>query len=177
MSIISSQRSIFFTKIYFSDVEKHQKFMQRSISDRVMTNQFKIKSDEFHNFFYNREYIFQLLYQKTLMELNSRIWKLKNLRVIQRSIMRSQGTTVNLKSNFFPGTNVTSAFNTMRHFEPRGPLVNSEFYPGWLDYWGQPHNKVIHGVLRDCWIWRLWITNLHIDNEKSLCFFPNVFAF
>ena len=31
----------------------------------------------------------------------------------------------------------------MRHFEPKGPLVNSEFYPGWLDYWGQPHNKVI----------------------------------
>ena len=23
-----------------------------------------------------------------------------------------------------------------------GPLVNSEYYPGWLDYWGNPHNKV-----------------------------------
>ena len=21
-----------------------------------------------------------------------------------------------------------------------GPLVNSEYYPGWLDYWGVPHN-------------------------------------
>jgi beta-galactosidase len=23
-----------------------------------------------------------------------------------------------------------------------GPLVNSEFYPGWLDWWGSPHARV-----------------------------------
>ena len=40
------------------------------------------------------------------------------------------------------GTNVTKAFETMRLFEPRGPLVNSEYYPGWLDYWGDPHSTV-----------------------------------
>lgn len=44
--------------------------------------------------------------------------------------------------DFGPGANVTAAFQTQRHFEPHGPLVNSEFYPGWLDYWGQPHNTV-----------------------------------
>ena len=38
--------------------------------------------------------------------------------------------------------NVTQAFEAQRHFAPRGPLVNSEFYPGWLDYWGQPHHTV-----------------------------------
>lgn len=27
-----------------------------------------------------------------------------------------------------------------RLFEPDGPLVNSEFYPGWLDHWGSPHS-------------------------------------
>ncbi len=44
--------------------------------------------------------------------------------------------------DFGPGTNITKAFQVMRHFEPHGPLVNSEFFPGWLDYWGQPHHTV-----------------------------------
>ena len=26
------------------------------------------------------------------------------------------------------------------HFQCLGPLVNSEYYPAWLDYWGIPHN-------------------------------------
>ena len=34
------------------------------------------------------------------------------------------------------------AFQYQRNFQPRGPLINSEFYPGWLDYWGHPHNTV-----------------------------------
>nr|XP_033786323.1 LOW QUALITY PROTEIN: beta-galactosidase-like [Geotrypetes seraphini] len=37
------------------------------------------------------------------------------------------------------GTNVTAAFLSQRHSEPRGPLINSEFYPGWMDHWGQKH--------------------------------------
>lgn len=44
--------------------------------------------------------------------------------------------------DFGPGTNVTNAFNVLRNFEPHGPLVNSEYYPGWLDYWSQPHHTV-----------------------------------
>ncbi|XP_052530855.1 beta-galactosidase-1-like protein isoform X3 [Tympanuchus pallidicinctus] len=38
-----------------------------------------------------------------------------------------------------PDSNVTEAFGAQRHIEPRGPLVNSEYYVGWLDYWGGPH--------------------------------------
>ena len=34
--------------------------------------------------------------------------------------------------DFGPGTNVSSAFAVQRLFSPRGPLVNSEYYPGWL---------------------------------------------
>ncbi|KAB7501273.1 Beta-galactosidase, partial [Armadillidium nasatum] len=37
--------------------------------------------------------------------------------------------------------NVTECFSAQRLFEPNGPLVNSEFYPGWLDHWGAPHSK------------------------------------
>ena len=30
---------------------------------------------------------------------------------------------------------------------PRGPLVNTEFYPGWFDIWGQPHQRVNSSVV------------------------------
>ncbi len=35
-----------------------------------------------------------------------------------------------------------SAFQIQRKFAPAGPLVNSEFYPGWLDLWGVNHSRV-----------------------------------
>jgi len=30
-------------------------------------------------------------------------------------------------------------FKAQRDYEPKGPLVNSEFYTGWLDHWGSGH--------------------------------------
>lgn len=44
--------------------------------------------------------------------------------------------------DFGPGANVTAAFEVQRYAEPHGPLVNSEFYTGWLDHWGSPHSIV-----------------------------------
>ncbi|XP_028993235.1 beta-galactosidase-1-like protein [Betta splendens] len=44
--------------------------------------------------------------------------------------------------DFGTDTNVSDAFRRQRRFEPRGPLVNSEFYTGWLDHWGDPHAVV-----------------------------------
>ncbi|XP_015234044.1 PREDICTED: beta-galactosidase-1-like protein [Cyprinodon variegatus] len=41
--------------------------------------------------------------------------------------------------DFGTDTNITVAFNRQRRFEPQGPLVNSEFYTGWLDHWGDQH--------------------------------------
>lgn len=32
-----------------------------------------------------------------------------------------------------------ASFKAQRDYEPKGPLVNSEYYTGWLDHWGQPH--------------------------------------
>ncbi|XP_078392913.1 beta-galactosidase-like, partial [Cetorhinus maximus] len=37
---------------------------------------------------------------------------------------------------------VNSSFRIQRQFEPEGPLVNSEFYVGWLDYWGVEHSVI-----------------------------------
>lgn len=44
--------------------------------------------------------------------------------------------------DFGPGANITAAFGAQRHAEPHGPLVNSEFYTGWLDHWGAAHSVV-----------------------------------
>ncbi|KAI5610085.1 beta-galactosidase isoform X1 [Silurus asotus] len=44
--------------------------------------------------------------------------------------------------DFGPGGNVTKAFEAQRYAEPHGPLVNSEYYTGWLDHWGEPHSIV-----------------------------------
>ncbi|XP_046292954.1 beta-galactosidase isoform X2 [Marmota monax] len=49
--------------------------------------------------------------------------------------------------DFGTGSNVTADFQTQRKVEPNGPLVNSEFYTGWLDHWGQPHSTVKTEVL------------------------------
>ena len=38
-------------------------------------------------------------------------------------------------------SNPEEEFKAQRDYEPRGPLVNSEFYTGWLDYWGHPHQR------------------------------------
>ncbi|NXE78623.1 BGAL galactosidase, partial [Cochlearius cochlearius] len=47
--------------------------------------------------------------------------------------------------DFGPGSNVTEAFGAQRRVEPKGPLVNSEYYTGWLDYWGEAHASTSAG--------------------------------
>ncbi|XP_053554161.1 beta-galactosidase [Bombina bombina] len=42
--------------------------------------------------------------------------------------------------DFGPVPNATKAFEALRKIQPKGPLVNSEFYTGWLDYWGEEHS-------------------------------------
>ena len=37
---------------------------------------------------------------------------------------------------------IVSCFEMMRSVQAHGPLVNSEFYTGWEDFWGQPKSKV-----------------------------------
>ena len=42
--------------------------------------------------------------------------------------------------DFGVGTDPENAFAVMRKFSPKGPLVNTEFYPGMFDQWGRPHH-------------------------------------
>lgn len=42
---------------------------------------------------------------------------------------------------------MSQPFAAMRLFEPQGPLVNSEYYPGWFDIWGEPHKTVDSEVI------------------------------
>ena len=38
------------------------------------------------------------------------------------------------------GTDPAGNFAKLRKFQPTGPLICSEFYPGWFDTWGQRHH-------------------------------------
>ncbi len=40
------------------------------------------------------------------------------------------------------GVNVNSSFAAMRLYSPQGPLINSEFYPGWLSHWEEEMETV-----------------------------------
>ncbi|XP_076378653.1 beta-galactosidase [Megalopta genalis] len=44
--------------------------------------------------------------------------------------------------DFGTTVDVTRSFEIMRKYQPRGPLVNSEFYPGWLTHWGENFRRV-----------------------------------
>ncbi|XP_063821718.1 multifunctional protein r isoform X2 [Ostrinia nubilalis] len=44
--------------------------------------------------------------------------------------------------DFGTATNVTHAFRTLRRYMPEGPLMNSEYYPGWLTHWGEHIQQV-----------------------------------
>ncbi|CAM1321929.1 GLB1L (predicted) [Pycnogonum litorale] len=44
--------------------------------------------------------------------------------------------------DFGSATNVETAFKVQRKFQRKGPLVNSEYYSGWLDHWRYPHANV-----------------------------------
>ncbi len=38
------------------------------------------------------------------------------------------------------GNDPAGNFKKLREVQPSGPLICSEFYPGWFDTWGQPHH-------------------------------------
>jgi beta-galactosidase len=44
--------------------------------------------------------------------------------------------------DFGTETDPSQAFRTLRKYQKTGPLVNSEFYTGWLDHWAHPHQTV-----------------------------------
>lgn len=41
-----------------------------------------------------------------------------------------------------PGEDPEGPFAAQRRHQERGPLMNSEFYTGWIDHWGQNHSVV-----------------------------------
>ncbi len=38
------------------------------------------------------------------------------------------------------GNDPKAAFSALREYQPEGPLMCGEFYPGWFDTWGNPHH-------------------------------------
>ncbi|XP_077518777.1 beta-galactosidase-like [Amblyomma americanum] len=44
--------------------------------------------------------------------------------------------------DFGTGYDVGAAFAVQRRHQERGPLVDSEYYMGWMDHWAEPHSVV-----------------------------------
>ncbi|XP_059620871.1 beta-galactosidase-like [Phlebotomus argentipes] len=44
--------------------------------------------------------------------------------------------------DFGPGTNAAAQWKILRQHQARGPLVNSEYYPGWLTHWQESMQRV-----------------------------------
>lgn len=38
--------------------------------------------------------------------------------------------------------NIDGPWNKLRKIQPNGPLVNSEYYPGWLTHWQEKFQRV-----------------------------------
>lgn len=66
-----------------------------------------------------------------------------------------------------PGLNGGSGpgiFKEIGKYRPQGPYFVPEFYPGWLDHWGEPHARVgIPGLVRET-AWKL-------TNNVSFCYY------
>ena len=43
------------------------------------------------------------------------------------------------------GGDAGSAMDLIHKYHPHGPFFLAEFYPGWLDHWGEPHQRVETG--------------------------------
>ena len=66
-----------------------------------------------------------------------------------------------------PGLNGGSGPDIMKQigkYRPTGPWLVPEFYPGWLDHWGEPHAKVGLGGLARETAWKL-------TNNVSFCYY------
>lgn len=66
-----------------------------------------------------------------------------------------------------PGLNGGSGKDIMKEigvYRPHGPWLVPEFYPGWLDHWGEPHAHVgVRGLMRET-AWKL-------TNDVSFCYY------
>lgn len=51
--------------------------------------------------------------------------------------------------DFGAGGDPKNSFLIQRKYQPQGPFVNSEFYTGWLDHWGDKHAHVDSKVVAD----------------------------
>ncbi|HZI33993.1 MAG TPA: beta-galactosidase, partial [Candidatus Binatia bacterium] len=58
----------------------------------------------------------------------------------------------------------SSIFEEIGKYRPHGPWFVPEFYPGWLDHWGEPHSQTgIGGLVHE--------TEWKLTNDVSFCYY------
>lgn len=69
--------------------------------------------------------------------LQSLLLLIRYCSLVSTSSFNFLSTTIDIK--WFLGSDPKKAFAIQRKFQARGPLVNSEYYTGWLDLWSKQH--------------------------------------
>ncbi|XP_013099456.2 beta-galactosidase [Stomoxys calcitrans] len=54
--------------------------------------------------------------------------------------------------DFGATNNLTNYWNKLRRMQPKGPLVNAEYYPGWLTHWGEAMARVNANAIKNTFI-------------------------
>ncbi|GFQ81038.1 beta-galactosidase [Trichonephila clavata] len=72
------------------------------------------------------------------------------LPIIEPFLYNNGGPIISIQiENEYGYANVSYNFGLLRYTQADGPLVNSEFYPGYLDHWGHPHStKTTESVVK-----------------------------
>ncbi|XP_076437105.1 beta-galactosidase-like [Babylonia areolata] len=98
--------------------------------------------NEYGSYFACDHYYMRFLYQKvrTTLGNNIIIYTTDGSSVDDVQCGSTEGAYATI--DFGITDDPASKFKVQRQFEPHGPLVNSEFYTGWLDHWGQGHAHV-----------------------------------
>jgi len=66
--------------------------------------------------------------------------------------------------NFGSGEDPKTCFDSLRSVMPEGPMMVAEFYPGWLDHWGDKHGTVpTERILKNL--------NYFLENKASFNFY------
>lgn len=78
-----------------------------------------------------------------------------------------------MKTNFKSGNKTTfeSHWQLLRKYQPNGPLVNSEFYPGWFTHWQEPPGKVDPAPVAESLRYVFQYSFISLFNSKSVDFF------
>ncbi|XP_057327942.1 beta-galactosidase [Microplitis mediator] len=135
----NDQRYMRYVEIYFNQLFKKIKHLLRGNGGPIIMVQIENEYGSFH--------ACDLSYRENLRDIilrnigsNALLYTTDGIseKFLRCGVVSGAYATI----DFGTSTNVTSNFELMRKYQPSGPLVNSEFYSGWLTHWEESFQTV-----------------------------------